>query len=218
MHIYTSEEMKRMTEEALYAAVCADLHEDACERQEAQPAVYHGKNPALGLESTVFACPKCGRFGTLKSGSKTVACDCGFLAEYDDYGFLTEPDGTRRTVKELDRAQQQLLRERRVSAAPGTLLFGDAVRASLIDEAHHAVESREVMLAGTPEGFLVNGKTVTPSELAGAAIFSRNVLTVHLEDGRQYELRGDRSFNALKYYYLYQDLTEAELHSAGREV
>lgn len=53
-------------------------------------------------------------------------------------------------------------------------------------------------------------KQITPEQVEGIAIYQRNVLTVNLRTGEQYEIHGGDSFNALKYYYFYKNLVKKE--------
>ena len=46
--------------------------------------------------------------------------------------------------------------------------------------------------------------------MEGLAVYSRSTIVVMMEDGTHYEIRGDLSFSALKYLYLYQFVTNKE--------
>lgn len=144
VHVYQPEELKRMTDEEVNAAITADLHEDAYEAQERERIAFKGKKPTRGIESTLYRCPSCGRFGTLVSDDKAVRCDCGYEAVYDVYGYLNETvsdsagsggtaDGAEEkeeqtanqtvkqtTMRDLNAAQREALRKMLLDQSAGT--------------------------------------------------------------------------------------------------
>ena len=89
VHVYTKEQLAEMSNEELYAIICADLGEDAYQRQLAAPAKYTGKAPAEGLEYLLYTCPKCGKIDTIVTHDATVSCShCGLTFLYNDHGML----------------------------------------------------------------------------------------------------------------------------------
>ena len=107
VHIYTPEEMQAMSDQELHDSIVRDLSVDAYDVQSREMIPYKGKKLAYGMESTVFVCPKCGNIGTLHTDDTHLFCDCGYRAAYDAYGYLTDPDGGRTTVTDLDQMQRQ---------------------------------------------------------------------------------------------------------------
>ena len=59
-----------------------------------------------------FTCPKCGEIGMLHSQNDHIFCECGFEATYDVYGYLTDKEGKKYTVTELDFLQRDALKEK----------------------------------------------------------------------------------------------------------
>ena len=198
VHIYSPDELKGMTDAEVNAAIERDLFEDAYATQKREPVAFHGHDLAEGLETTLFACPVCGEIGKLHSHGGRIECACGFGADYDEYGMLHGTDGTDRTVTEWDRWQRQHLAERMGQDVP---LFADQVTVLEI-EGHEIRATHTGTLTAYRDRFTFGDRTLTRREIEGAAIFSRNVLTVHA--GCQYEIRGAEDFSALKYLYLYE--------------
>lgn len=199
VHIYSPAELKAMTDDEVNAAIERDLFEDAYATERRERIPFRGHDLAEGLETALFACPQCGRIGTLHSHGDTVACDCGFAADYDEYGMLHGTDGKERTVTEWDAWQRQHLAA--LMGQGGTEpLFTDEVTVLTI-EGHEIRASHTGTLTACRDRFTFGDRTLTPGEIEGAAVFSRNVLTVHA--GSQYEIRGAEDFSALKYLYLY---------------
>lgn len=203
IHIYTPEELQQMTDGEVQSAIEADLHEDAWETQRRERIPFRGKKQALGMESTLYACPACQSFGSLKSDDSGISCSCGLRAELTELGFLKLQNGTETTVADWNRQQKQLLR--RVLESPGEqALFSDKVSLGVVN-GHEIPEMHSAGIAAYTDRVELDGKILPPGAISGAAIFSRNVLTLHLsESGEQYEIRGNTAFNALKYYDFYK--------------
>lgn len=208
VHIYTPEELQTMTDQQVNEAICHDLYEDAYATQDRERIPFKGKKLALGMESTLFACPKCGRIGGLHSDTSNLSCSCGFSAVYDQFGYLTEQDGTRHTITELDTAQRQTLRQ--LLQAGGTEpLFSDSVTLQTIGSDHSLQSNEDGVLTAYPDRLELCGRTIPLRDLQGVAIYSRNVLVIYTNsDNRHYELRGAPMFSALKYQYWYEILRE----------
>ena len=116
-------DMANMTDAELQASLEAALAEDAYAQQEqvaaaeGSPVTFAGKHLALGLESTAFMCPECGRIGTLTSDDDGVRCTakgCGFTARYLPSGYLE--GGRFATVTAWDEWQHAEL-DARIAAA-----------------------------------------------------------------------------------------------------
>ena len=125
--VLDAEQMKAMSDAELQAALVGALAEDAYARQEqiasaeGAPVEFAGKHLALGMESTLFMCPDCGRIGTLASDDAGVRCTapgCGFAASYLPTGYLE--GGRFRTITEWDLWQHAELGAR-VARARGAM-------------------------------------------------------------------------------------------------
>ena len=203
-HIYTPEELKSMPEKDVNEAIRNDLQMDAYEEQKSDPIPYKGTDLALGLESTLFMCPKCGGISVLYSSGNVLSCiNCDFSAEYDVYGYLTDNAGNKYTITELDSRQRRLIKE--LSALPpDKLLFHDIVSVETIGNDHDVV-SKETLEIDAYSNRLEIGRQSLPFEqISGMAINQRNLLIIHCNNESHLELSGELSFSALKYLYLYQ--------------
>lgn len=206
IHVYSVEELKKMTGKQISEAICRDLYEDAYETQKRERIAYKGKNLALGLESTIFVCPACGRISTLHSQGSHLFCDCGFDAVYDVYGELTDQAENKYTVTELDRMQQEKLKQLlEAGEGVGSPLFTDKVTLCEIDGEHNLVGIREGKLTAYGDRLECCGQVFPYSEMQGMAIYSRNAMILHINGHKgHFEIKADQAFNALKYLYLYQ--------------
>ena len=89
VHVYTPEDLAKMTADEVNAAIVADIFEDAYAEQEASPVRYRSDRRAEGIETALFMCPNCRRLGTLQSAGNEFFCDCGLKGEYDEYGYIS---------------------------------------------------------------------------------------------------------------------------------
>lgn len=192
-----------MTDKQVNDAICRDLYEDAYETQSKDMVPFKGKNLALGMESTVFACPDCGRIGTLQSSAAHLTCSCGFRAKYDTYGYLTSETGTKYTIAQLDTMQREKLRDM-INLSNNQPFFSDEITLQEIGEDHNLLSSQTGTLAAYSDRLEVCGLSIPYDDLQGLAIYSRNVLVFFTNsENRHYEVRGNISFSALKYQYLF---------------
>lgn len=211
IHVYTPEELSQMSDEQINETIVKDLHEDAYETQKREHIKFKGKNLALGLESTIFCCPQCGVFGKLHSADDRFYCDCGFEAVYDVYGELTDKKGMKYTVTELDRQQQESLKECVKNRDTEEPLFEDEVTIYRIGANHELIGTEVGSFKAYLDHLECGGEHLDFAGMDGMAIYSRNALIIHHEklDGHL-EVKSDISFNALKYLYLYELMKSAE--------
>ncbi len=193
------------------------------------------KKYAYGLESTLCYCTGCGAFGTLHSDRDTLRCGkCNLTAVYDAFGELTVTGGNADSDKTVTNLRDWVARQRTAlrgmirEAGEDEELFSDPVTVREIGADHKIVSVRAgtiiaykngVRLAtddGAAEGTAAaetTGETVSEisggsqtEELRDLAVYSRNFITAYChESGKQYDIRGDERFNALKYYDLLRE-------------
>lgn len=206
--IYTSADLKNMTEEEVNALIVRDLQEDAYATQAKNPVPYKGKKLALGMESTLFLCPKCGQLDTLKSDDVSISCSCGTRFVYTEYGDLTDADGHKHSITEWDLWQQKELRKRYEAAKEASSnepLFSDELTLFDIDENHQFRNTEKGTLTAYLDRIEICNHTFYFEEMLGLDIFSRNFIVMNYgKEATHYEMKGDLMFCALKYLYLYK--------------
>lgn len=204
VNVYSPEQLASMQEDAVNAVIHDDIYEDAYLRQVTEQQTYIGKDRALGLESALFRCPSCGKIGTLHSVGDRFYCDCGFSAEYDDYGYLRFDDGTVHTITELDLDNRRYISE--ISSGEGEeLLFEDDVTLKEIDTHHNVIRTVETHLEAYRDRLQLGSESLYFRDIDGLAINQRNLLILHIGD-KHYDISGPISFSALKYKYLYEKI------------
>lgn len=209
VHVYPPEELKGMTDDEINSAIRQDLFEDAFATQEKDNIAFKGRKLALGMESTLFMCPKCGETGGLHSDNKGIRCSCGFSAEFSPEGWLITPDGGRHTIAEYDMKQRARLEEK--LKEPDGITFEDDVTVVRYNDRHRAEKRYEGHLSASLQGAVFEGKVIPADEIKGFAICGRNTMVVHIgEDMTRYEIKGGLSFSALKYMYLYKNISREE--------
>jgi len=208
IQVYTPEELKQMTDEQVGTAICRDLYEDAYVTQEREQAAFKGKNLALGMESTLFACPVCGKMGKMHTDDISLYCDCGFRAVYDVYGYLTDESGKRYTITELDTYQKGILKEQFEAYCEKQetekAFFSDEVTMENISDQHVFLEAQKGKLAAYGDKLKICDREISYRDITGMAIYSRNCMILHVKGVEGHlELKADQKFCALKYLYLY---------------
>lgn len=209
VHVYDADELKGMTDDEVNSAIEKDLYEDAFATQEKEHIAFIGKRPAYGLETTLFMCPKCRRIGHLKSSATDISCECGYRADFNEYGELICADGTKTTIAAWDAFQRESL-EREIMTANAShsdrVIFEDEVKLQRINEKHSIVESKKTVLKAFCDHVEIAGRSFVPADVTGVAVHSRNTIVTHdAATGAQYEIKGTNElFNALKYLYHYE--------------
>lgn len=142
--VYSPETLREMSESEIEQQIAKDLSFDVWEWQKSQPGgpvIYKcskGGN-ADGIERSLFTCPACGSFGTLRSKGDTVSCGkCRFRIRMNDSGFF-EPDQPFGTVAEWEEYDRQSLKKALAGgAAEGEeVIFSDkGVELHRIEDGH----------------------------------------------------------------------------------
>ena len=203
-HIYTPEMLKTMSDQDINEAIRKDLQMDAYEEQKKDPVPYEGTDLALGLESTLFVCPKCGKISSLHSSGNTLSCTCcDFSAEYDVYGYLKDRTGQQYTITYLDARQRELI-QKLSALPPDQLLFFDSISVETIGESHDVLSKETQEIRAFSDRLEIGERKLPFEMISGMAINQRNLLIIHCCDETHLELSGELSFSALKYLYLYK--------------
>ena len=206
IHVYTSEELQEMTDEQINQAIVTDLFEDAYETQKRERIAFKGKNLALGLESAIFACPSCKKIGKLHSEENRFYCECGFDSVYDVYGDLTDLQGNKFTVTELDTNQKEILKKKLQTCSDEELLFEDYIDAHVINDKHELISKKSCTIRAYKNYLECGEDKLELKDIEGMAIYSRSALIIHHKNQVGHlEIKSDNiGFSALKYLYLYE--------------
>ena len=196
VHVYTREDLKAMTVQQVYQAICDDLYEDACARQLEDPKPYRGKDLAAGLENLLFTCPQCGRRNTLSSAADTVTCgECGLAFTYDEYAMLHGVPF--RTVKEFADWQKGRVAE---DAAAGEMYSVGSATLSTISN-HEATQVASGALSIDPEKLRCGEVEIPLADIADMAIHGRHALVFSVS-GTYYELLPAKQYS-IQQFLLY---------------
>lgn len=205
VNVYTPEQLAQMSDAQISQAIITDLQEDAYATQKKERIAYKGQNLALGLESTIFCCPKCGTYGKLHSENDRFFCECGFELIYDVYGDMTDREGNVHTVTMLDEFQKAQLKKQIFERTNEMPLFEDQVTMYRIGANHEVISTETGALRAFTDRLEFGGEIYDYQGMDGMAIYSRNALVIHHEKLEGHlEMKSEMRFNALKYLYLYQ--------------
>ena len=164
--IYGPDALMKMTDEEVEQLIARDLGFDTWDWQKSRPEgpiIYKctkGGN-ADGLERSVFTCPSCGSFGTLKSQGDSIGCSCGFKVRMEDTGFFEAgaPFETVADWEEFDRKKlAERMEEMRRAAGEDVVFTDDGVVLHRIEEGHSDEEAArgKLSLSFSDEKFILN--------------------------------------------------------------
>jgi len=197
VQIYTKEQLAEMTVDEINEVICRDLQEDAYERQMADPKVYKNRNAAYLMENLLFICPFCGAVDTITSSGDTVNCTaCGGSFHYDKYGMLHGL--SMKTVRELSDWQIDKVHE----AADSDVTYTSEHAILSTIENHIATPIAEGKLVMDKNGLTCGDKYIRMEDITDLAMHGQHGIVLSAEKC-YYELRPDKTSNALKYQLLY---------------
>ena len=203
------EEFREMSDDELYRRICDELWVDERENRKLTPS----RRAAEGLERVLYYCPACDGFASFSTKGTLVTCNaCGLSAYYgSDRRFVTDSDALPfETVKDWYDAQKAFICRTDLAAWGASPIFdGDLAKLSLVIE----YKRKQTMIElGTVRLFSdhlevedVDGTAKTAFALADVRAMScigRNKLNVFCQN-HIYQIKGGRSFNALKYVNAY---------------
>lgn len=153
VHIYSKEEVAKMTEEELFQHIQEDLYVNIYDEQRKNPQEYTCEHPAEHAEICLYGCPKCHSIGHLHSKDDTLTCSqCGFEAKVDKYGFWHSDDMDFDDIPSWDDMQKELVRKLcEETKGKDVLLFEDnfeAIQEIVGNDYHTLAEQGSVKLYG----------------------------------------------------------------------
>lgn len=217
---YSPEQIAQMSNEELYAQICSDLYVNAYEVNARERVRFIGKNKAEAIETALYLCPRCHRFGTIHSHGDRFGCDCGLELVYNDYGLFETVDGSEppfRNMLEWDRWQEAWVKDRLsdlrrqpadvpITSDDDQLLYQYEVagKTRLIARGRFTLYNDRMAMTDRRTGCT----TVFPlSEVSGIACITSMRMPFTCRD-RQYELTSPHPRSALKYARLCGQLSD----------
>lgn len=195
-----------MTNEELFEQIKTGLYVD----ESNVNGTFQHKKRAEYLERAIYVCPFCGLSVWESSGATATCTACGRQITYHPTKEITGVgyDFPFRFVAEWYDYQNQFVNTLDPDQHTETWLFRDAVslwdvqpyqrKTCLRDTATAALYGDRIAVDEEGENPLV----LPFEEITAAAVLGRNKLNVY-HDGKVYQFRGGKRFNALKYVNLY---------------
>ena len=196
-------EYEKLTDEELLALIQKELYVD-----ESQPVEsFTGKNLAQYLERALYVCPKCG-LSTLRTEKDEITCTkCGETVRYLPNGRLQGENFPFTTVAEWYENQCDFINGLDLNAFSEAPLYQDqGLRISSVQpykRKTHLDKNGEALLYKDKIELTIAGEktTLTFEKIDVATVLGRNKLNLYHE-GKVYQIKGDKRFNALKYVNL----------------
>ncbi len=199
VNVYTKEQLAKMSVEEINAAIARDLHEDAYERQLANPVSYKGKNIAEGMENLLFICPKCGAMDSFHSEGDAVSCSaCDLKFRYTEYGMLE--GAPFKTV--YDFAKWQKEEARKLVANNNVIQAQKGTLKTVVNHVEEMVD--EGMVSMDTDGITVGNTTISMDQILDLNMFGKRGIVFSTKE-TYYELKPEKGTCAYK-FHLYFDL------------
>ena len=194
MHVYTPEELKKLSTEELHQRITADLYEDA---YAAPPVPYRGKRLAERLETMLYLCPNCGKIDTLKSEGNRFACSCGMEAWLNGEGRF---EGAKPFAHPgaWDEWQQNEMRKIAAEAGDAPVLSDDGQQLYRTTEDHKLLAVAAGTMSMSRDTFRLGSFAVPLSALEGFALTQKDKLSFTL-GADHYVIRSDHPRCGRKY-------------------
>ncbi len=207
--VYAPDVLKVMSDEALSAAIAEDIHVDAYADQAREPVAYRGRKPARGLEHVLYYCPGCQAIGSMLGAGQRIRCQaCGFEARYTPFGGFDSPS-PHANIKEWVHSQRAFLARKFASDSNAALRDpGQTLWQIMPDHSLRNIAGGEFTMDA--RGLGIGAYRLALTDIAGMAIFRKNLLMFSDRLGTHYQLDALPGQSALKYRDLYQILTHKE--------
>jgi len=202
---YSAAEIASMSDRQILNAIEKDIYEDAYERQKVNFIRFKGKNLAESIETTLFLCPGCGKFGTIRSEGDRFSCACGVNGTYTETGFLAG-DSPFSTIAEWGEWQSGKLEEIVRDAGGESICEDDeqqlfevkpTIEKTLLGTGKLRIDREALHCAG----FTFPLKQITQVEVVG-----QMTLLFAVKGNTTYEVRSATPRSALKYREIFHNL------------
>lgn len=204
-HIYSPQQLKSMSPEALCEAINKDLMEDAYALQKQDPIPFKGKDLAEGLEHVLCICPKCKAMDSLKGKGNRLYCDCGFQVSLNELGFFEGEQAPYRDLDSWDRAQTQELYTLLQGSEP--YLSNENMRLLQLLPEHRETVLGIGRLRLYKDRLECCDKSFPLDKIERLSLHGQKTMAFSLGEER-YEITGDRPVCTRKYLLLFDRLRE----------
>lgn len=211
--ILEPEEFLPLSDEELFSLIKKELFVD----ETTSTAEFYSKNSAEYLDRVLYVCPHCGLTNIYSNGNTVKCVKCGKTAVYSpdktfsgDFGF--------KHVNDWYEYQQDFVNKLNISDYYKKPAFTDKAKISkvilykkkrvLFNNADIALYGDKIVVNNSGK----NGMIFPFSRVSGASVLGKNKLNIYF-DGKVYQFKGDKRFNAVKYvnfYYKYNNELKGE--------
>ncbi|MCR5848793.1 MAG: 1-acyl-sn-glycerol-3-phosphate acyltransferase [Lachnospiraceae bacterium] len=212
VHIYTPNDLKKMSSAELDEAINRDIFEDAYSYNSDKKIAYKSRKAAEGIEFELVMCPKCRGLATIKSQKNRFFCDCGLKGVYNEYGMLSGEGFGFSTIPEWDKWQKNEIFSFTEIPEKEVLIShpGQTIREINRDHEEKIVGEGDLVLTGRT--LSVGDKVIELKDISGYDIFFHGYLLIFTKDKKYYEI----SDKKIKYPgYLYKLLLDRCLKQAN---
>lgn len=210
--VISAEQIQEMSLDEIYNEIVTALDVD----DRSLNVNFKSKRSAEFVERALYYCPHCHSFNTLTSKGKILSCkNCDFKAEYGEDLLFKQIEGELpySTIREWFDAQQIFLKER--AGETDQTLFSDELVLSRTIKDFKRDKKQKSSISANRDGVIVkteSGKVydVKFNEIYGATILGKRKINFYLPDDIVLQIKGNETFNSVKYLHLYECTKEAD--------
>lgn len=199
--IIEPDEYKDLPSEELTKIIRGELYVNEANAER----VYKSKAPASYLERAIYYCPKCG-LSEFKSDKTNIKCQkCGLTAEYLPTTELkfSDPRIDFRFVNDWYEAQNAFVSSLDLSKFTETPMYKETADVyEVIVYKNKKLLSKKADISLYGDRIIIGENEYLFNDITAAAALGRNKVNFY-HGGRVYQLKGEKSFNALKYVNIY---------------
>ena len=204
---YSGEELKTKTIGQINSLIEQDIYEDAYERQKEDPVRYRGKNLAESIETTLYLCPECEKFGSIRSENDRFYCSCGLEGTYSETGIISGELLPFSTVSEWDQWQTGKLEEIITAAGDETICSDEDQKLYTVQSVTGSTLVGRGPISIDRTAFHCAGIDFALDRITKIVVAGQMTLLFALKDGPSYEVHSDIPRSALKYREIFRVLS-----------
>lgn len=212
------EEYKDLSEEELFKIITSTLNVD----ESGVTGEYRSKRRAEYLERVLYVCPSCGLSHFVSKKDRVTCTKCGLELSYGINKEFTLIQGTCsfKLLSEWYDFQNEFVHTLDLTPYQSTTMYSDVVRFSDVIPYERKIHlSKNATVSLYADRFTVSyNNTVLEipfSKVSAVTVLGKNKLSIY-HQGKQYQIKGNKRFNALKYmniYYHYVNQTTKDSQS-----
>lgn len=199
------EQVKTMDTEALYEKIISLLNVEID-----HSITYKSKNAAEGLERVFYLCPVCGHTQTIKTRKNKIMCEnCDLTVQYNSNLLFESQKGNFRFKTVKDWWDYQLDYVKNYKLNDEVIYTDEMMLYEVNDNKKILIYKGKMTFSKNSFKFCSSDIVINVTDVFSSTVLGKNKLNIYLND-KTYQIKGNNSFNALKYMQMYYHIKHQE--------